>query len=195
MAKRVRRDLLALVAVIVAYYAAPLGEFSASAASVVFAVVGLLSGLGILVWLIIRQVRLLVDSRPDSTDVRADALVLLIFVIVPVFALGYFALQTADATQFADLDTKTDSLYFTLSTLATVGFGDVHATGQLARVIVMVQIAFDLVFVAAVASVVSSHIRERAAAVRTGAAQREVDAELAAQVEAEAGARTPEGQT
>jgi hypothetical protein len=191
MAKRVRRDLLALVAVIVAYYAAPLGELSSSVGSVALAVVGLLFGLGILVWLIIRQVVLLVDSRPDSPDVRADALVLLIFVVVPLFALGYFALEKADAAQFADLETKTDSLYFTLSTLATVGFGDVHATGQIARVLVMVQMAFDLVFVAAVVSVVSSHIRQRAATVRSNATRREVDAELAAQVEAEA----PERQT
>lgn len=166
MGKRARRDILALVAVMVAYYAAPVGKLSNSLAGVALSVLGLLVGLAVVAWLIIRQVRVLVHSDPGDPDVRADALVLLISVVVPVFALGYFALERADAAQFADLKTKTDSLYFTLSTLATVGFGDVHATGQLARVVVIIQMTFDLVFVAAVVSVVSSHIRRRAAAVR-----------------------------
>ncbi|HEY2999894.1 MAG TPA: potassium channel family protein [Acidimicrobiales bacterium] len=163
MAKRVRRDLLALISVLVIYYAAPVGDLP-SIGGVILSVFGLLIGLGVLVWLIIRQLRLLVGSRVDDPDVRADSLILLISVIVPVFSLGYFALQQADDTQFADLSTKTDALYFTLSTLGTVGFGDVHATGQLARVLVIIQITFDLVFVAAVVSVLTTHIRRRAAA-------------------------------
>jgi voltage-gated potassium channel len=163
MGRRLRRDLLALAAVLVAYYAAPVGELPSPVALVV-SVIGLLVGLAVLVHLIIRQVRLLVDDTPDEPVVQLDALVLLVFVIVPLFSLGYFGLERADSSQFAELVTKTDSLYFTLSTLATVGFGDVHATGQLARVIVMIQMAFDLVFVAAILSVLSSRIRQRAAA-------------------------------
>lgn len=162
MARRLRRDLLALTAVLVAYYAVPVGELP-SAGGAVLSVLGLLVGLAVLVRLIVRQVRLLVDDRPDSEAVQIDALVLLIFVIVPVFALGYFGLERAAPDQFAELSTKTDSLYFTLSTLATVGFGDVHATGQVARGLVIVQMTFDLVFVAAVVSVLGAHVRERAA--------------------------------
>jgi hypothetical protein len=162
MARRLRRDVLALVAVLVFYYAFPVGELP-SAGGVVLSVVGLLGGLAVLVTLIIRQVRRLLDDRPDEQAVQVDALVLLVFVILPVFSLGYLGLEKAEPGQFADLATKTDALYFTLSTLGTVGFGDVHATGQLARVLVMMQIAFDIVFVAAVASVLSAHVRERAA--------------------------------
>ncbi len=91
--------------------------------------------------------------------------------IVPLFALGYYALEQGDPDQFAEMATKTDALYFTMSTLGTVGFGDVHATGQLARVLVMIQIVFDLVFVAALVSVVTTQIRARAAE-RRGAADR-----------------------
>jgi voltage-gated potassium channel len=164
MGKRLRRDFLAFIAVLIAYYAAPIGELP-SRVGIVFSVLGLLVGLTILVWLIIRQVRLLVDTDPDDTSVQADSLILLVFVIVPLFSIGYLALSKASPSEFADLSTKTDSLYFTLSTLATVGFGDVHAVGQLARVLVMIQMVFDLVFVAAVVSVLSSHIRQRAAIV------------------------------
>ena len=47
-----------------------------------------------------------------------------------------------------------DALYFTMSTIATVGFGDVHATGQAARVVVTLQIFLDLIFVGLVARII-----------------------------------------
>ena len=55
------------------------------------------------------------------------------------------------ADQIDGLETRTDALYFTLSTMATVGFGDVHAVGQLARVTVSFMIVFNIVVVAALA--------------------------------------------
>ncbi len=45
--------------------------------------------------------------------------------------------------------------------LTTVGLGDVSAQGQVARTLVMVQMAFDLVFVAAAGSLLAGSIRER----------------------------------
>jgi voltage-gated potassium channel len=64
--------------------------------------------------------------------------------------------------QFADLHTKIDALYFTVSTLSTVGFGDVHATGQLARAAVTVQMVFNLVFIGLAAGIVTGFLRSRA---------------------------------
>jgi voltage-gated potassium channel len=167
MAHRMRRGALGLVSVMVVYYAFPVGELP-SGAGVVFSVIGLLCGVGVLAWLIVRQVRRLVRSDPADGSVRLDSLIFLVVVVVPLFAVGYLGLERADAGQFEELSTKTDALYFTLSTLATVGFGDVHATGQLARGLVTFQIAFDLVFVAALVSLLTNQIRERAASRRAG---------------------------
>jgi len=64
--------------------------------------------------------------------------------------------------QFADLADKTDSLYFNISTLATVGFGDVHPVGQLARAAVTVQIVFNLVFLGTAVSLIAGFFRTRA---------------------------------
>ena len=47
--------------------------------------------------------------------------------------------------EFVSLETKTDALYFALTTLATVGFGDVHAEGQIARTLVIIQMVFNVV--------------------------------------------------
>ena len=41
--------------------------------------------------------------------------------------------------------TRTDSLYFTVTVFATVGFGDITATSQTARLIVTVQMILDLI--------------------------------------------------
>ena len=49
-----------------------------------------------------------------------------------------------------------------ISTLATVGFGDVHPTGQLARAAVTIQIVFNLVFLGAAVSLISGFFRARA---------------------------------
>ena len=41
--------------------------------------------------------------------------------------------------------TRTDSLYFTVTVFATVGFGDITATSQVARLIVTAQMILDLI--------------------------------------------------
>src|SRR5262245_40012674 len=159
--RRVRRAILTLTAVLVVYYAIPVGE-APSAWGVFISVVGLLAGMGILVHLTIRQVRRLAAARSDDEGIRIESLIFLIYIVVPMFAFGYFVLETADPGQFESLETKTDALYFSVSTLATVGFGDVHAADQLARALVTLQIAFDLVFVGAMVSLLTGLVRSRA---------------------------------
>lgn len=93
---------------------------------------------------------------------RLDGLVTAIVCVWVVFALSFYALADRQADQVAGLETKVDSLYFTASTMLTVGYGDVHATGQLARGLVLLQMLFDVVFVAAAAGTVSAHLRRQA---------------------------------
>ena len=76
-----------------------------------------------------------------------------------MFALGYFLLELARPEQIVGLTTRTDALYFTLSTLTTVGFGDVYADGQIARALVSVQMVFDVVFVAAGVALLTGRLR------------------------------------
>ena len=73
--------------------------------------------------------------------------------------VSYYVIQTTDPTQFDDLATRTDALYYTVITLGTVGYGDVHAVGQFARVISMIQVAFDLVVIGALIAVATSRFQ------------------------------------
>ena len=87
--------------------------------------------------------------------------------VVVFFAFGYYLLARHDPHPGrAGLHTRIDALYFAMSTMSTIGFGDVHAAGQAARVLVIAQIVFDLVFVGAAASLVTAHLRQ------VGSAQR-----------------------
>ena len=82
---------------------------------------------------------------------RMSGLLTVVYVVVMFFALTYYLLERADPEQFSGLETRTDALYFTLSTMATVGYGDVHAEGQLARGLASALIVFNVVVVASLA--------------------------------------------
>ncbi len=98
-----------------------------------------------------------------------EALVAVLYAFVVFTSLVYLAIANDDPSEFTGLHTRVDALYFTMSTIATVGFGDVHATGQVARTVVTIQMFLDLIFVGLVAriilpSVVNRRAKERAAA-------------------------------
>jgi voltage-gated potassium channel len=80
---------------------------------------------------------------------------------VAFFALVDYAIAISDAGQFVGLETKTDALYFALATLTTVGYGDVHASGQVARGVVAVQLVFNVVIVATGVSVLTRQFGAR----------------------------------
>lgn len=151
------RHLLALVGMVVIFYTVPLGALSLSGrtgASVAMTLVGV----GCLGWAITAQVR---RQLMPGQDADLQSLVMLLEMVAVVFALGYYVLEQSAPGQVAGLSTRTDALYFTLSTISTIGYGDVHAAGQVARVLVIIQIVFDVVFVAAVATTVTGRFRSR----------------------------------
>ena len=65
----------------------------------------------------------------NETAIRLEALVAVLYAFIVFMSLVYLGLGLQPG-QFAGLHTRVDALYFTMSTIATVGFGDVHATGQ-----------------------------------------------------------------
>lgn len=145
---------LLIVAAVAVYYQIPVpGRMRHDSWAIMFCL-----GVVVLALLIVLAVRRLVTAGEDA---RIRGLVLLLTLTVLFFS---WADQSVAAIpgQFTDLHDKTDALYFNISTLATVGFGDVHAAGQLARAAVTLQIVFNLVFLGATVSVISGYFRTRA---------------------------------
>jgi len=73
----------------------------------------------------------------------AEAILMVVAMVIFGFSSVYLAVNR-NVGQFDGMATRVDALYFTVTTLSTVGFGDIHATGQSARLLVTVQILFDL---------------------------------------------------
>lgn len=155
------RSVVVLGLVLAVYYVVPVGELPSQEGAVA-TVVALLVGLGLLARLVVAQLRRqLAAGEGDDAGLQIQTLLMLVYATILLFSLSYTALAEATDDQFAGIETKTDGLYFTMTTLATVGFGDVHATGQLARGLVTLQIVFNLVFVGALASMVTGAFRRR----------------------------------
>jgi voltage-gated potassium channel Kch len=63
-----------------------------------------------------------------------------------LFAAAYFLVAQEDPSNFTvETLTRTDSLYFTVTIFATVGFGDISPASEAARILVMAQMILDLI--------------------------------------------------
>ncbi|KAF0848774.1 ion channel [Nocardia caishijiensis] len=156
------RNGAAAVCALLLYYSVPVGwvfELDSWPGRVVGIVVFVASvaGLGWLVW---RRIEHLLG---ESTAVgeRVDGVLLLLCIVCVVFALVYYRMQHLYPNQFTGLETRTDALYYTLVTLGTIGYGDIHATGQAARIVTMVQIVFDLVVLGTLLAIVTTSVTSR----------------------------------
>ncbi len=101
------------------------------------------------------------EVRRDERRLTTLHLALALEAVLMTFASAYYLLSGTASGEFEGLVTRLDALYFSLTTLSTVGFGDINASGQVARGLVTVQIAFNLVFVGAFAGLLKDSISRR----------------------------------
>ena len=94
------------------------------------------------------QVRMV--SRADFPALRAArALLTSVALFLLCFAGGYLSLSHANSGSFNAPLNRVDAVYFTVTVFATVGFGDIVAVSQAARIIVSVQMLLNLAFLGA----------------------------------------------
>ena len=113
-------------------------------------VVALVGGLGLVavgtvfVW---RLARIPTAARPVVAAVEALCLVFGMFLCL--FALVYISLAVDDPERFTQPLNKVSAVYFSVTVLATVGFGDIAAVGDLTRSVVTVQMVLDMLLIGA----------------------------------------------
>ena len=135
------------------YAIAPTPEQSGAAAAV-----GLAAGLVFFGVLLAWQIRAIIDA--DYPGLRAaEALAVAVPVLIIVFAYTYLSVSRARPDSFSEHLDRIDALYFTVTTLGTVGFGDITATTGPTRLIVTGQIALDFVLVAVLARIVVAAVQ------------------------------------
>ena len=131
------RSLVTTVVLVAAYYLLPLDHIT----SVPLALAG---GLLILLAGAVWQLRAIIRARyPAVRAVQALATTVPLFLLL--FASAYFAMARISPANFSTHAlTRTDALYFTVTTFSTVGFGDITAVSQSARLVVTAQMLLDL---------------------------------------------------
>ncbi|MDZ5623048.1 potassium channel family protein [Nocardioides sp. HM23] len=139
------RPVWTLVGLLVAYYAFPLKWTGSAPGAVVLSLLVTVGGLALVATAMIRELGQVRKGEPGR-GVRVLAMLLILLVMAA--SLSFFLLNEIRPDEVTGLQTRTDALYFTLSTMTTVGYGDVHAEGQIARALVCVMIVFNVVVVA-----------------------------------------------
>ncbi|MFW6690270.1 ion channel [Streptomyces sp. MAR4 CNX-425] len=112
--------------------------------------------LGAVTVLLLREIRAVLMEVPQARP--GVTIPLLMIASILVFAAAYNQIAQ-EPGEFSGLRTRVDALYFTAATVATVGYGDITAHGQTARVLVMGQITYSFVFLTAAATALSRRLR------------------------------------
>jgi hypothetical protein len=135
----VLRVVASIVVVTAVYYLLPFDRSSTGVA-----VTLLVAGLAVFVVLVVFQVRAITASPfPGLRGIEALASSVPLF--LGLFASSYYVMARLSPGSFTAPLTRTDSLYFTVTVFSTVGFGDITAKSEAARLVVTGQMISDLV--------------------------------------------------
>lgn len=100
------------------------------------------------------------DPYPVLRAFRALAVVVALAIVS--FASIYLLVSSNDPAAFSELLGSTDALYFSLTTTTTVGYGDISAKSEAARIVVMIQMVANVLVVGVTARVLFHAARQRA---------------------------------
>jgi Ion channel len=143
------------------YFTLPFSNVEDSSAWVVLAIL-----LTVIVALMVWQVRAIIDS--NNPRLRAvEALAVSIPLLLVSFSTVHFLMGQSNPAAYTEPLTRIDSLYFTITVLSTVGFGDISAVSQSARIVVAVQMLVNILVLGVGVRVILGAVevgRERAAA-------------------------------
>ena len=152
------------VSLILAYYLLPLQPGTGAALT------WLVGGLTLVVVVIASQVRAILTAKyPWLRTITVLAVGTPLLIVA--FAATYFLMASSDPASFSQPLDRTAALYFTVTVLATVGFGDITPVTTIARVAATVQMVLDIAFIGLAAKVLfgaaDRGVRNRAAGERT----------------------------
>ena len=129
------------VALVTIYYLLPLDHSSTPVA-----VTTLVIGLVVFIALIAFQVRSIVRSQfPGLRAIESLATSVPLYLLL--FASAYVVMAAISLSNFGQRLTHTDALYFTVTVFSTVGFGDITAKTETARLVVTGQMIADLLVI------------------------------------------------
>jgi voltage-gated potassium channel len=105
--------------------------------------------------MLVRDIR---RSHLHPIGLRAIVLGVMVIETLLLFASAYLIIADVPG-EMTGLRTPLDALYFTMTTIMTIGFGDIAAEGQIARGAVLLQMFFSVVVLTASVRLLSSLVR------------------------------------
>jgi hypothetical protein len=156
------RAIAGVVVVVSVYYALPLAAESGPAIALRITIAAVLTPL-LVIW------ELKAVERADHPELRAiEALSVTVAFMVVVFAVGYSSMSMRDERAFNEVLDRTSALYFTMTTLTTIGYGDIFARTDAARVAVMLQMLFNVAVIGAAVRLIAGTARHHADSIARG---------------------------
>ncbi len=146
--RMVIRVAATFVALFLVYYMLPARSRTGGVALLGLAVSILLFAL-IVVWLVRRIMR---ADFPGLRVIEVLALIIPLFLFL--FATTYLAMSRGSIVSFSEPLSHTGALYFAITVISTVGFGDITPATDAARMVVGLQMVLDMVLIGAVVRVV-----------------------------------------
>jgi voltage-gated potassium channel len=134
--------LLFVVAIVAAYFRMPAGEVQV--ANILQAGLLVSVAVGLLLFFQMRSLRKVSSSRAPLLRALGSVVVFFASYLV-IFAYVYLSLEATMPGQVPGVTTHVDGLYFTVTMITTVGFGDLAPAGQAARAVSTVQMLVNLV--------------------------------------------------
>lgn len=132
------RALAGAAIVLVLYFVLPLDSVRERSTWLALMVV-VASIVALMVW----QVRAIIDAA-DPRIRAVEALALSVALLLVGFAAVHCVIARSDPAAYSEELSRMDALYFSTTTLSTVGFGDITPVSQAARIAVTVQMITNL---------------------------------------------------
>jgi hypothetical protein len=147
------RATASIIVLVTLYYLLPLDHSSQP-----FAITVLIVGLAAFVGLVAFQVGTIMRSPvPGLRALVALATSVPLFLLL--FSATYVVMASLSRQNFGGPLTHTDGLYFSVTVFATVGFGDITAKSEAARLVVTVQMITDLIILSVGVRVIVGAVR------------------------------------
>lgn len=115
---------------------------------------------GLVLFLAVLVLQFFAIMRDPTPELRAgSAMIVAVTLLVLMFAMTYATMAVPHPEWFSEPLDKASAIYFTVTILATVGFGDITAINRTARWVVTAQMIIDLTLVVALGRVLVTAAR------------------------------------
>ncbi|MGW7137511.1 potassium channel family protein [Streptomyces xanthophaeus] len=147
------RSLVTAALLVTAYYLLPM-DSAFTATTVLVLLGGIAAVAGLLAWQIYQ---ITLAPQPGLKAMEAMAITVPLFILLD--ATACFLLEHTTPGSFSEPLSRTDAMYFAMTVFSTVGFGDITARSETARLLTTGQITLNLLLLGVAARLLANAVQ------------------------------------